>query len=177
MARRNAVSGAKAGKLQDEELFTALVVEAFRFHGVLLALGNRLCAGTGLTSARWQVLGAIALAGPLTVAQIARTMGLTRQSVQRLVDDLEAAGIVQRTAHPESRRARLVALTQAGAAVYAQVEKRERPWANRAAARVPKAELVTTLRVLRGIRGKVETELRGGKRRGLTLRPQDPSWH
>src|SRR5919198_5735144 len=99
--------------------FTSVVVAAFRFHGVLIALGNWLCAGTGLTSARWQVLGAIALVGPLTVAQIARTMGLTRQSVQRLVDELESAGLVRRTSHPESRRARLVALTDAGESAYA----------------------------------------------------------
>src|SRR2546423_8944739 len=44
-------------------LFTAIAVEAFRFHGVLIALGNRLGAGAGLTSARWQVLAALALAG------------------------------------------------------------------------------------------------------------------
>src|SRR2546423_11243769 len=110
-----------------EALFTALVVEAFRVYGVLIALGDRLSAGTGLTSARWQVLGAIALGGPLTVAQIARTMGLTRQNVQRLVDDLETAGIVRRTAHPDSRPARVVALTHAQRAAYSPREQREPP--------------------------------------------------
>jgi DNA-binding MarR family transcriptional regulator len=154
------------------------VVEAFRLHGVLIALGNRLSEGTGLTSARWQVLGAIALAGrPLTVAQIARTMGLTRQSVQRLVDELETAGIVRRTAHPESRRARLVALTDAGQSAYAEVEKRQRPWANRAALGVSRTALATTLRVLRALRERVEVELRGGRRRGLTLPGGGTSWH
>src|SRR5947209_4707021 len=115
MPLRTLPPGARpAARPAAEALFTALVVEAFRVYGVLIALGDRLSSGTGLTSARWQVLGAIALGGPLTVAQIARTMGLTRQNVQRLVDDLETAGIVRRTAHPDSRRARLVALTDAG---------------------------------------------------------------
>lgn len=142
-------------------MFTAIVVEAFRFYGVLIALGERLCAGTGLTAARWQVLGAIALGGPQTVARIARTMGHTRQNVQRLVDELETAGIVRRTADPESRRARLVALTEAGKSAYAQVERRERPWARRAAHGMPKDGMTTTLRVLRTLRGRVEVELRG----------------
>lgn len=127
-------------------------------------MGNRLGAGAGLTSARWQVLAALALAGrPLTVAQIARTMGLSRQSVQRLVDELEAAGIVRRSAHPESRRARLVGLTQAGQSAYAQIERRERPWAHRAAAGESRTALATTLRVLRALRGRVELELRGSR--------------
>jgi DNA-binding MarR family transcriptional regulator len=158
-------------------LFRALGVETFRFHGALLALGNRLCAGTGLTSARWQVLAAIALGGPLTVAQIARPLGLTRQSVQRLVDELETAGIVRRTAHPESRRARPVALTPAGAAAYAEVERRERPWVTRAAAGVPRSSLATTLRVLRALRERVEREVRHGGRRGPAMTPGEESWH
>jgi len=162
MPLRTLPPGARpAARPAAEALFTALVVEAFRVYGVLIALGDRLSAGTGLTSARWQVLGAIALGGPLTVAQIARTMGLTRQNVQRLVDDLETAGIVRRTAHPDSRRARLVALTDAGRAAYSQVERRERPWAHRAAHGIPRAELATTLRVLRTLRSRVEGELRG----------------
>ena len=43
--------------------------------------GDALVAGTGLTSARWQVVGAIALQqGRAPVAHIANAMGLTRQS-------------------------------------------------------------------------------------------------
>jgi DNA-binding MarR family transcriptional regulator len=138
-------------------LFTDIVLETFRLDGALLAAGNRLAAGTGLSSARWQVLGAISLAGrPLTAAQIARAMGLTRQSVQRLVDELEAGGLVQRTTHPESRRARLVALTDRGATAYARADRRQRPWANRIAAGITKTDLATTLRVLRELRGRLE---------------------
>jgi hypothetical protein len=40
---------------------TALILEVFRFNGRLLAAGDKLVANLGLTSARWQVLGAIAL--------------------------------------------------------------------------------------------------------------------
>src|SRR5918999_264741 len=70
-------------------LFTDIVLEVFRLNGALIAAGNALANGTGLTSARWQVLGAVALAAASpTVAQIARAMGLTRQGVQRLVDVL-----------------------------------------------------------------------------------------
>ena len=44
---------------------TDLVLEIFRLNGCLIASGDALVAKIGLTSARWQVLGAIAMqAGP-----------------------------------------------------------------------------------------------------------------
>jgi hypothetical protein len=65
------------------ETLSDLIIEIFRINGRLLAAGDRLVADLGLTSARWQVIGAIAIAGqPQTVPAIARTMGLTRQAVQ-----------------------------------------------------------------------------------------------
>lgn len=87
------------------EAATELVLRVFRANGVLLAAGDRLAAEQGLTSARWQVLGALALAGrPLTVAQIARRMGLTRQSVQASVDRLRRATLLEADENPDHRR-------------------------------------------------------------------------
>ena len=72
---------------------TDLVLEVFRLNGRIIASGDALVARIGLTSARWQVLGAIALqAGPAPVVRIADAMGLTRQSVQRTVDALAEEG-------------------------------------------------------------------------------------
>ncbi len=143
-------------------LFTEVLLEVFRLNGALLAAGNALCEGTGLTSARWQVLGALAIAGePRTVAQIARAMGLTRQAVQRLVDELEAGGVVGRVDHPESRRARPVQLTARGESLFAEMVRRQRPWAARIGARISPAKLRTVLQVLRAIRTRLETESDG----------------
>ncbi len=64
-----------------------MILETFRFNGRLLAAGDRLTKELDLSSALWQVLGAIDEA-PLPVAQIARNMGLTRQSVRRMANVL-----------------------------------------------------------------------------------------
>ncbi len=78
-----------------------LVVAVFRLNGDLLAAGDALVQDLGLTSARWQVLGAIALApAPLPVAHIARNMGLARQSVQRLVGEMRADGLIRLAPNP-----------------------------------------------------------------------------
>ena len=142
--------------------FTAVVLEAFRLYGALLAAGNTLCEGTGLTSTRWQVLGAAAMhEGALTVAQIARAMGQTRQSVQRTVDELEREGIVERVAHPEHRRARPVQLTERGVALFAEMRRRQAPWANRTAEGIGAPALEATLHTLRAIRERLEADERG----------------
>ncbi len=78
-------------------------------------MGNSLVRPAGLTTAWWQVLGALGYAPtPLTVSDIARAMGLTRQGVQRVVDLLAAHGHVAFTPNPHHQRAKLVAITEPG---------------------------------------------------------------
>jgi DNA-binding MarR family transcriptional regulator len=95
------------------EAFARVILEAVRFNGCLLAAGDRLTQDLGLTSARWQVLGAID-EGPLPVAQISRNMGLSRQAVQRVANELAAGGFVAFADNPNHRRAKLVELTEIG---------------------------------------------------------------
>src|SRR5262245_46135608 len=89
---------------------TELILEVFRLNGRLLAAGDALTRPGGQTSARWQVLGALDEASG-TVADIGRRMGLTRQSVQRITDLLEADGLVSYLDNPAHQRAKLAALT------------------------------------------------------------------
>ena len=90
-----------------------LILVIFRLNGRLLVAGDRLVEALGLTSARWQVMGAIAMS-PVSepVARLARNMGLNRQGVQRIVDDLIAEGFVTLQDNPHHRSARLVVMTQ-----------------------------------------------------------------
>ncbi|MGQ9366399.1 MarR family winged helix-turn-helix transcriptional regulator [Azospirillum sp. ST 5-10] len=96
-----------------------LALEVFRLNGALTAAGDTLVGPLGLTSARWQVMGAVAEArGGLPVAGIARNMGLVRQSVQRIANELEAEGILRFAPNPHHRRAKLVQLTARGDALF-----------------------------------------------------------
>ena len=60
------------------DVLNDFVLSIFRLNGFFLRAADHLTAGSGLTTARWQVLGAV-LHEPLTVAAVARNMGLTRQ--------------------------------------------------------------------------------------------------
>ena len=65
---------------------TDLILALFRVNNLTLAWGDRLVAPLGLTSARWQILGAIVYADrPQPVAWLARDLGANRQNVQRIV--------------------------------------------------------------------------------------------
>ena len=140
---------------QSGQEFTALVLEVFRFNGRLLSAGDRLAKPLQLTSARWQVLGAIE-DSPLSVARIARNMGLTRQSVQRLSDRLEQEGFVEYEPNPQHRRAKLVRLTQKGTTLMGEIWKRQTEWANRVTAEISAHEIQAALTVIRKLRLKLE---------------------
>src|SRR5262245_31236018 len=113
---------------------TELIIEIFRLNGRLLESGDDLVRNVGLTSARWQVLGAIAASPvPLPVSHVARNMGLTRQAVQRLANDLELGDLVRFAPNPHDERARLLAMTDNGATAFKTAMARQVPWANRLA--------------------------------------------
>jgi DNA-binding MarR family transcriptional regulator len=136
---------------------TRVILATFRANGLLIAAGDALAAGVGLTSARWQVLGALALAGqPLTVPQVARRMGLTRQSVHATVGRLAADGLVELVANADHQRSSLVRLTETGMTRYRAMDKRQAAWVDRLATTISAADLSTTLSVLEKLCERLE---------------------
>jgi DNA-binding MarR family transcriptional regulator len=132
-----------------DDVIAKLIVAVFRLNGRLLDAGDRLVSELGLTSAWWQVLGALALSPvPLPVAHIARNMGLSRQSVQRIADLLAKNALVRFEANPHHQRAKLVVLTTQGAAAVKAAEERQRPWARDMAAGLNVARIAGALEVL-----------------------------
>lgn len=136
---------------------TGLILEIFRVNGALISAGDHLVADIGLTSARWQVLGAIALSPTAEpVARLARTMGLHRQGVQRIVNELEAEGIVALADNPHHRRARLVRLTRKGEALFREADRRQKPWARNLAKGLDAKAIVAAQRVLQSLRERLQ---------------------
>jgi len=130
---------------------TQLIQTVFLVNAQLIADGDHLTRDLGFTSARWQVLGA-AGSGLRSVAQLARHMSLTRQSVQRLVDWLVAGGYAVFIDNPDHQRAKLVQLTQKGIDIRRQLQLRPTSWANEMGAALSAEGLRSTLETLRGFR-------------------------
>lgn len=131
-------------------LFLDLVLSVFRLNGLLIAEGDTMTNKLGLTSARWKVIGVIALSNAgLTVPGIARVLGQSRQAVQRLTDVMVQDGLLQYESNPKHKRSVLVTLTESGKDAYHDLRDVQDPWAIRNTEDIPVEELETALRLVR----------------------------
>jgi DNA-binding MarR family transcriptional regulator len=139
------------------EAVTALILETFRLNGRLLAARDALVRDLGLTSARWQIMGAIALSPvPLPVASIARNMGLARQTVQKIVNEMESDGLLRFAPNPHHRRAQLVLFTDQGRAAYEAARQKQQPWAQTLADGLAPEEIQQATALMRTLRQRLE---------------------
>jgi DNA-binding MarR family transcriptional regulator len=135
---------------------TGLILDLFRLNSRVLAAGDRLVAGLGLTSARWQILGAIVDADrPQPVAWLARDLGANRQNVQRIVNDLAKEGLVTFQANPHHRRAQLVVLTGKGRQIFDAAMRLQAPWINSLADGLLAGDIEIACNVMRSLRHKL----------------------
>jgi DNA-binding MarR family transcriptional regulator len=140
---------------QTQESFQDVLAALFRLHGQVLEAADRMAADVGLTGARWQVMRVVARR-PLTVSQVARRLGLQRQSVQRTVDLLRTDGIVGIAENLDHRRSGLVTLTDAGRERLAALERRQQAWLQRSLRGLGREKLAGLAAGLADLAGRVE---------------------
>lgn len=146
------------------QAFTELLLEVFRLNGLLLAAGDDLTRPVGLTSARWQVLG-VAEHGPVPVAHVARTMGLSRQSVQVTANGLERDGFIVFAENPHHRRAKLMRVTEKGERALIYVREQQALWAERIGGEHELQDLEKALETLQRLKGSLEQDAPNLRRR------------
>lgn len=128
---------------------TTITLSVFRLNGQFVEWGNHFSQPHGLTTARWQVLGAIALAPqPPNVPQIAAAMGVTRQGVLKQINLLVDEGLIQPLPNPAHKRSPLYALTPIGQTSYDALADRWNTHAQKMAAGFTAVDLDAALRVL-----------------------------
>ncbi|MFG2460919.1 MarR family winged helix-turn-helix transcriptional regulator [Streptomyces sp. NPDC048523] len=130
-----------------QDLLSRSALGVFRLNGQFLSLAEELAGPSGLTAAWWQVLGAV-LRQPLPVSGIAREMGITRQSVQRIADLLVERGLAEYRPNPAHRRAKLLTPTEAGLAAVRRIDPGHAAFADRLAQAFGEAELAEAVGVL-----------------------------
>lgn len=91
-----------------------LYSELFEAAGVGRRFGEELARGRGQTQARWQAMWIIDQDTRLTVPQIARRLGVTRQSVQRVIDELIVEQLVDAVTNPDHKTSPLFQLSDDG---------------------------------------------------------------
>lgn len=148
-------------RTQEGKLLTQIVLQVFKLSGLLVLEGDQLIKDLGLTSARWKVLGAISRSDHLmTVPDIARMMGQSRQAVQRLFNELKGEGLLDTQSNPNHKRAKFLVLTEKGDQVCAQLDEKQIPWVNLLADELKSADLALTSSVLQGVIAQLEKSKR-----------------
>lgn len=105
-----------------EALFTRVILQIFQTNGQMIAWGDQFTHQFGVTSARWQMLGALFMAtAPLTAPQIADRMGVTRQGAQKQLNLLLTEGLISKKTNPDHKRSPFYQLTETGDALYQQI--------------------------------------------------------
>jgi len=146
----------KAKRTPAGDALTDLILDLFRVNSLILTAGDRLVARLGLTSARWQILGAmVAAERAQPVAWLARDMGANRQNVQRIINDLHKEGLVTFEANPHHRRAQLVILTDKGKQAFDAAMRLQAPWINSLSEGLSIKDIQTMHRIIIALRKKL----------------------
>jgi DNA-binding MarR family transcriptional regulator len=124
-----------------------LSADLYEAAGAVRQVGEAVAGMVGQTQARWQVLSVLSTSG-WTVPQAARRLGVTRQSVQRVVDLLVADGLVELRPNPDHARSPIAQLTTSGLETLDRIREAARPWHRAVAAQLSLADLQRARSVL-----------------------------
>jgi DNA-binding MarR family transcriptional regulator len=122
------------------DAFTTLLGQVIGLTRRFTTAGEALAKPAGQTLARWLVLETIQNR-PATVAQIARSLVLARQGVQRLADLLVRDGLAAYEHNPAHRRAKLLRITPAGRTALRTIQTAQAAWADALGATIGEEEL------------------------------------
>ena len=103
----------------DAALGMSAVTSVMRAQAIMLRRVESALKPFGITFARYEVLMLLSFStrGSLPMSMLSSRLQVHQSSVTNAVDRLEAAGLVERSIHPQDRRAVIVTLTGAGRAL------------------------------------------------------------
>jgi DNA-binding MarR family transcriptional regulator len=108
---------------QRVDAYRLLIADIAELMGRSRTTSDALARMEGQTVARWHLMSVLS-GQPQSVASAARRLGLTRQSVQRVTNDLLADALATATPDPKDARAPQLALTPRGEALVAELYAR-----------------------------------------------------
>jgi DNA-binding MarR family transcriptional regulator len=110
--------------------------------------GEELAGSVGQTQARWQTMWVID-SGLLTVPQVARRLGVSRQNVQRIADELRDERLLRLVDNPDHKTSPLLELTATGRAHLARINTAADEVHERMLAYISEPEIKTLRTMLR----------------------------
>jgi DNA-binding MarR family transcriptional regulator len=141
---------------------TQATLAIFRANGQLIEWGDRFVAPLGLTSARWQMLGAIGLSDrPLSAPQLGVAMGVTRQGAQKQLNLLLSGGLVKQIPNPHHQRSPHYQLTETGRQLFGRIDSMWIQAAEKIASDLAPHDMVAVCRALDALCGLLAGKAEG----------------
>ncbi len=123
------------------------------------AAGDTLHAQIGIGSGMRALMQSIERVGPTSVSRLAAMRPVSRQFVQRLVDDLLAGGWVEALPNPKHKRSPLIALTSHGRETIAIMHQSEAPYLHMLEDGLDPADLQAAARILNAISDRLNPDI------------------
>lgn len=124
-----------------EDADPVVVAERLRMAATRLARRLRQESDSGLTPSQTAALATIGNRGPLPLGALAEEERISPSTASKVVDKLEASGLVERRPDPEDRRVAQVSITREGRRVLDTVRARKTAWLARRLTDLPPDDL------------------------------------
>lgn len=124
------------------------MADVYEAAGALRRSGESIARTEGQTQARWQVLSVVCEEA-LSVPYAARRLGVSRQGVQRIANNLVDDGLAEWSINPDHRASPLLALTEAGRRALDGITARAAAAHGEIASDLAPTDLAAARRVLR----------------------------
>lgn len=120
-------------------------------HALRKAFGRR-AAALGVTGAQWKVLFKLTVKPGLRQGELADMLDVEPITLSRIIDRLQEAGLVERQADPDDRRAWRLQVTEKAKPVAAKLRAIANEMSAEAFAGIDQEDIETTRRVLAQVR-------------------------
>ena len=152
----------------DARRFRRFTRAVFAAHAAVLKHGDAMNSRFQQSAARWRVLIRIEL-GDVSASAIAKVTGYSRQSVHRLLAELQTEGLVRTSADPTDQRRLRPRLTKRGREVLMGMESGFNVWAQELVAQIGASRLEQTSQFLEEAVMLLQREEEGMRRRDVQL--------
>ncbi len=158
MVARPASGGPQVSKDDRHAAVDELTMTAALLYFRMRKAAEELLGEGAQSSGRRSLLKGLAKAGPQTVPQMARLRAVSRQHIQKLVNELLAEGLVELIDNPAHKRSKLVQITATGQSVAEATARREAEILPELVRDIEFEDLRTATRVLQQLKAAFEGE-------------------
>ena len=108
----------RAREYQTGQALHDLFREVFELRSALSKIMDRVHTKAGFSTSQKKIMQTLANLGPTTVPNIAASLGVSRQFVQTVCNDLLALGLLNYRDNPRHKRSKIASLTHQGVTAF-----------------------------------------------------------